>query len=413
MPLCRVTMSSRIASSLLLALASLSACSESHEAADNEIRIMFDLGPDLAADDAGTTSPLPAERAVGASCDGDEDCDTSDCITDFEDGYCSLDCADDDDVCPDGSVCIGLNRTQSFCLDACDPIAETRECRPGYGCALVGDGAGVCLPGCSDASDCPSGACDTSDGQGGACYSPDAVVGAACTDDVACPLGGFCFSEAFAGWPGGACVLPNCDAVAGVGCTEDSACLANGDSGICIRTCTAASDCREGYACVPVADGSSEKVCQAGCTADTQCTIAGHVCNVSLGTCAPPFDPSSLGGACSAFSGVGCEGGSCIGERGNGFPGGYCAYYGCDTEAADADDGCPSDGVCTLARDGETTYCLDGCTRNEDCRGGYACEPRIADRPESTGGCKPRCTSDTQCMSRNSTCNVTTGRCEQ
>lgn len=363
------------------------ACSSSKTAdmPDMGPGITFDAGPDLGGPDLGPdlAGPPPAGN-VGAPCEAAMDC-TGDaaCIPapDFPGGYCTIDCAAVD--CPTGSLCVPVDRTNTICLDECDPAAATRQCRAGYGCAETMFGA-ICVPGCTDDTDCPTDTqCDTSGGNGGSCYAPGASVGDACVDDTMCPAGGFCYAEDFAGWPGGACVQFGCDAASGSGCPADSTCIPGRRSGLCVADCMIDADCRTGYRCADNAALAGTKYC------------------------APILAASDIGQPCSGMAGVACAGGNCLREIDTGYPGSYCAQNGCTPGATGT--GCPGDTLCVV--DGTTNRCLDTCAAEADCRDGYACTPVDATEPTSPMYCKPACTLDAQCVNAGATCNLVTGLC--
>lgn len=390
--------------------AALSACSESHTGDEDAAIVLPDSGPI----DAGTDAPEPPS-GVGTACSADTDCTGGAdlCIEDPDfvpGGYCTASCVGGA-PCPDGSTCLQLSRTQAFCFQDCDPAAEMRECRPGYGCSSPGIGlpGSVCLGGCTDDSDCASGLeCDPRAGIAGACFDPGAAVGDACGADDDCPMGSACLTEAGNGWPGGACAGLGCDPVSNTGCTGDAQCLPSGfgGDGLCVDGCGTTADCRDGYECRGSATYPDRLVCQPGCTSDAACT-GGRVCNEALGTCSVAFDPGSLGGACSRFSG-GCDGGTCLDERTYGDPGGYCAYVGC---TVGDDSTCPTGGVCAPTASGDG-ICLRGCATSTDCRAAYRCDHVDPADDTSSSGCVPGCTGAAgECTSMMRTCNPGTGLC--
>jgi hypothetical protein len=228
----------------------------------------------------------------------------------------------------------------------------------------------------------------------------------------------FCNAEPFSGWPGGACIGPECDPDSGDGCPMGSVCLEAGmGGGVCARGCAMDSDCRAGYECTAQAAHPDRMFCGPACTEDSQCTGTSfggdpHVCNAGLGTCAVAFDDDRLGAECMGRRS--CPGGTCIREFDSGFPGAYCTYLGCMIGAPDAMDGCPADGVCIASgADMMTGLCLDGCTADTDCRDGYACRPSDAEDATSPTACLPACTSDDQCANEGFECNQGTGRCTE
>lgn len=396
-------------SSLVVLTAALAACNNSH-VGEPDSAIVFDL--DGAMLDGGVDAPVP-DSVIGDVCSGDAECGESGiCLSDpdlLPGGYCSQACAADL-PCPDGATCLTVGMGQSFCFLDCDPEATTRSCaREGYGCAsnFMVFPSPVCVGGCSDDTDCGGLSCDVGGGFYGAgtCFDPGSMVGDACTADTDCPSGGACISEAGSGWPSGSCAT-GCDFATNAGC-ETGSCINGGfGGGLCTTSCTTDGDCRDGYACRPVAGAPSRMYCAPACASDAECTVVGNVCNVGAGTCDVPFDAGNLGGTCRR-SGMGCEGGSCLSEFTTGFPSSYCAYVGCTLGGTD----CPGDGVCTAGAAG-ANFCLDGCTTGADCRAGYACRPSNAAEPTSATACVPACVDDSVCnTARGFSCNAGIGRC--
>lgn len=413
-------MNRRIPLLLTVGAGLLAACSSS-TTIEPDAGITFDasMPTDTGTPDADVDSAMPPTGDIGNPCSSDADC-TGSCVDALPGGYCTNVCRSDAD-CPGASSCIPVGRGQSICFANCDPAATERTCRAGYGCStsfrLPGN---VCYPGCADDSDCSgSSQCDpTGGGAGaGACFDPAASIGDACTDDAQCPASGFCLGEDFAGWPGGACIGFGCDPASGTGCADGSVCIpagGGGGGGACVEACTIDSDCRDSYSCGPSSDYPDRLFCQPGCRTDADCS-GGRVCNPTLGTCDVAFDSTEYGQPCSTVSGA-CRGGTCMTEFESGFPGSYCAYSGCDPSAADAGDGCPGDGVCSVIG-GEPT-CLDGCTNDSDCRTpDYACLPVDAAQPDRGSACTPSCTSDAACANDGTmgaplfSCNPGTGLC--
>ena len=398
----------------------LVACGESHPGGGMEdAQIVFDL--DGARIDGGPPDAGPS--TVGAACGLSGDCmgAANMCLADpvfLPGGYCTLDCAGGG-ACPTGSTCVMIGRAEAYCFQDCTPGATPRQCRAGYGCANDPMIPPVCLGGCSDDTDCPTGLnCDPSGGPtaSGACYDPASTYGEACAADANCPMGAACLTEADNNWPGGACVaIVGCDVAADSGCPAGTRCIPGGfrGTGICVESCAVASDCRSAYDCRAPATLPGRTVCMPACATDADCTVAGNVCNPSIGTCAPAFSSTLLGGACSRFMG-GCDGGTCLSENGSGYPGGSCSYRGC---TVGMDSTCPTGGSCMPTADG-INQCLEGCTSTADCSRaaeGYACRPvDWSGATSSSLACQPACTSDAQCtlaMFTGAVCNPGTGTC--
>lgn len=172
--------------------------------------------------------------------------------------------------------------------------------------------------------------------------------GAPCTSGRDCK-GGLCDTT----MPGGYC---STDCSTSGKCNGNAACLPTGDpsqSDICLASCSAATDCRKGYTCVLLPDGS--------------------------GLCAPA-GAGADGAACT--SGSDCQGGICVTEA-DGAPGGYCTTIGCTKTA------CHGDASCFLVGN-DDSMCLAACTEARDCRQGYVClsegNGKYCNLPPSTPG---------------------------
>lgn len=389
----------------LIALAGLVGCGESSTVEDASIRFDATPQPDLGPPDLGPVPPGP-----GAACSSDADCDDASCILDEEwrDGYCTSDCATNEDCGEDGT-CVASGGGSNLCLANCDPD-DPASCRPGYGCTTGTIGT-VCIPGCSSDADCEGGlecAVGSGDFGEGTCFDPDSAVGDECAEDDECPVGGFCLAEDFAGWPGGACITTDCDYASGMGCGEGAVCAEGNFGGLCLAGCETDDDCRDSYGCV--ADGTypDRMTCRPACTSDDACA-GSSVCNPALGTCDDPFSDGLLGEACGRGIGP-CTGGTCLREFDTGLPGAFCTYVGC-TLGPDADDGCPADGVC-VEGSGEN-LCFASCEDDDDCRAGYACRPVDEDDATRGMGCFAACENDSVCANDDFSCNVGTGLCTE
>ena len=172
-------------------------------------------------------------------------------------------------------------------------------------------------------------------------------------------------------------------------------------------------DCRDGYSCEPHTEFPDRRTCRPACTDNSQCS-GGRVCNPAVGSCDVPFDPDEYGQSCSTTRGA-CAGGTCLTEFESGFPGSYCIYQGCFPTMDDASDGCPGNGVCV--EDEDATFCLQGCSNEDDCRSGYECRPVDEENPDRGQGCFPACEQDRDCANDGSggspdfICNQGTGLC--
>ncbi len=415
---------SRTASLAILAMLLTAGCSDSYTASDagGDAAIRFDASrPEGATSDAQPDGGvvLPAPGDVGGACATESDCEGGICLGEdrgFTDGYCSAFCNGPDD-CPEGSVCVQVGRGTSICMDDCDPMAEPKRCRTGYGCAASPFlPEPVCMPGCEVDADCGTGKqCDPEGGfaSAGQCYDPSASVGGPCASEVDCPEENFCLGEGFGGAPGGLCIgVGGCDVGSDSGCPSDAHCLPVGRRGeaVCFDGCETDADCRPGYRCEAGERYPDRTVCLPGCTEDAQCSIEGYVCYRADGTCRPPFDPAEYGTACSGRHG-GCLGGTCLFEYDSGLPGSYCIYQGCDPTRPDAMDGCPGEGVCWRAEMDADPMCMAPCDEDADCREGYACRAVDPTRDDRGMACLPACTSDAQCANDDFTCDTSSGRC--
>jgi hypothetical protein len=399
--------------SILVLVVAFGGCEASHES-EPDAGITF-MAPDVGPPEADAGPPTIGDSVVGTPCVTDDDCMDEGAPACLDDpdfspaGYCTNYCVVGDDSCPDGSVCTQVNETTALCFVSCDPAAPA--CREGYGCAELAPSGPVCVGGCEENDDCGGSLACAADGGfwgEGSCYDPDANLGDSCNFSEECPADSFCLNERFTGWPGGACAAFGCAAGSDTGCPDGAHCVTDVFFGeaACIMGCETDTDCRDGYACVADSLYPDRLTCQGRCTADSQCTADGRVCNEALGRCDRVFDPMQLGTPC--MSRRSCRGGSCIGESTSGWPGTYCAYIGCTTGVPDAEDGCPGDGVCLDGADG-LGVCVDPCASDGTCsRPGYACQ--AASTSDGATACLPGCTDDSVC-SGGRTCDTDTGRC--
>jgi hypothetical protein len=92
-----------------------------------------------------------------------------------------------------------------------------------------------------------------------------------------------------------------------------------------------------------------------------------------------------------------------------GWPGGSCVQR-CAPGAADARSlgNCPGDNHCLSVED-LPERCLDGCTKDADCRPGYRCQDP-GDRFAGQLYCAPFCTSDDHCTGSR-LCDRASGKC--
>lgn len=241
-----------------------------------------------------TASSPTYKSCVGASAIGDSCTQDSECsalgtgaickrqttgladggeIFPYPNGYCTLDCAVDPDVCPTDSTCMPhgqftvsiYGETQAICMRRCDLTGvQTYQqlwarCDPGFTCVNLGDPIGsVC------ALSPPM---------------PEEITGTACTDDNQCgtavpPWRSLCIAETFelndggtapSGFTGGYCTaVCNRTAVANdpnSECEGEDLCIQDGSDrqlGICYTGCGAdggfgqPGQCRSNYTCTQV-----------------------------------------------------------------------------------------------------------------------------------------------------------------
>lgn len=242
----------------------------------------------------GGTCVEVGAKIVGLACQLDADCEdlgpgamcrtkTSSGYDTYSQGYCTLDCTQDTQVCPQGSTCVQVSpafgESPALCLDLCDGHSD--GCRsPGYACyALTSGTSNACW-----IDPLPQG-------------HPADKVGAACLVDPQCqnpPLDGFCLSGTgedggSSAWPGGYCTAP---------CLDDRHCSADGGAvclslgspvGACFQSCPAPgggqSSCRQGYLCqfifddgVPTDGGACAPDCrnEAGLCGMKTCNANGY-----------------------------------------------------------------------------------------------------------------------------------------
>ena len=117
---------------------------------------------------------------IGGSCQDDDECaDNGWCIPpySFSEGYCTADCANEDDsYCPENSRCVrrktGQGQNIDICLSSC---SSDEECRGGddfYIChARLTGKEGICFRTCRDDSDCMD--IDASCNEDGRCVPDD------------------------------------------------------------------------------------------------------------------------------------------------------------------------------------------------------------------------------------------------
>jgi hypothetical protein len=394
-----------------------------------------ELGPDLPP--ADTVAP----GEIGADCKLDADCKGEGTCFDWPGGYCTeLGCQSDDD-CPDGSGCLPLLENGTGCFDSC---VTTVDCRQGYGCKGIPNGAGgtasICYP--LGSEELPAGSpCE----QHGECAENMSCVhqgsGFQCTQ-VGCGLEIPCIEEYTCVWLGwvSAC-LPTCegdiDCGGGLICDdfdgmegkEVSACTTPSIGLPIGNLCFFDSECKSGYCHLMVLGKCSDS--GAPCASDEGCTQG--VCVV---------DPTAQRGVCSDFCSINdfCEEGFCV-FLGGASPvcvpscGGWndpcgpedlglsCIYgdplappasgkYACGQVIPGlGGSGCEGDLQCASGAcyrpEGEPGYCATSCGLGADCPFGSICKNK-----DQVWMCLKRCASDLDCPDK-FTCTSTTYSAEK
>jgi hypothetical protein len=192
-------------------------------------------------------SPL-ADSVVGRACTDDADCGRGRCAaqsplgTSFPGNYCTGRCLQDAE-CGAGGVCLvhAGSSDAGHCFARC--AADVDCARDGYRCRELGSGVDACYPAVDPL--------------------PDRGAGRACSADLDCgsgtarcavelPFRNFADYESIAA-PGGYCTQ-ECSLHSD--CGAGGSCVSHGtEGGLCLASCAAeASDCREGYACLPARD---------------------------------------------------------------------------------------------------------------------------------------------------------------
>ncbi len=189
---------------------------------------------------------------LGAGCLDSSDCAAGlGCLTGalgFPSGTCAPAC--NTTSCPARSVCADLRDTDAGVVACMLGCGTDDDCRQGYACCTAFPGGGACLP----AAYCPRTSLPASADLGDSC----AVGGTSCAASETCQ-GGLPF-------PNGACTA-QCVLGNAATCPANGRCIDTETGAWCLQTCTAASQCRSGYDCIPVAG------------------VNGNVCRASAGAC--------------------------------------------------------------------------------------------------------------------------------
>lgn len=308
-------------------------CADSCSAATPDCRPGYLCGDFDGGGEDGCWRAATGPGAIGATCTSGSDCAggfDGFCISEagngWDEGYCTLNCATDND-CGAGAHCGFIGQSgQGVCvLDCADSMACRGNGTAGYLCSDADeDGSNECAPGAT--------------GTG--------AVGASCGSAADCAGGvdGLCVTDA-QGFTGGYCSIQ---------CASDAECGTGShcaEFGLCVNTCVADTDCRgnDGYFCQNYdSDVSNTLECAPG----------------GVNTNAVPGDSCDDVRDCNGGASAVCA------PEDNGFVGGYC-LEGCDPADPNA---CPGDSFCfdfTDPNDPNASpffLCVDGCTADADCR---------------------------------------------
>ena len=257
----------------------------------------------------------------------------------------------------------------------CAGCCAAGACQAGTTSAACGSGGGTCSA-CTSGQTCQSGQC--------ASVSP---VADKCAADPDCGGSGYVCA---ANVPGGGYCTKDCAASA-TACPSNAACVGVSSTvKLCIKSCSANSDCRVEQLCFASANGG---LCLPRCTHDADCASAN--CNVASGICGA----SRVGNGCATDSDCGDKPAFCDVAA----TGGYCSLpCGGDPNTTAP---CPGGSNCASVGGGASA-CLKACTGNTDCRSGQLC----ADTGGGLLSCAPKCTSNLDCGAALK-CNVATGSC--
>lgn len=324
--------------------------------------------------------------AVGSACAEAGDCDKVEqavCLK-MPSGYCSAECAGGAFDCDEQSLCQQLGDQAFFCLDGCLTENGSGDCRDQYRCSARADAVnfdgreiGVCIPKCESDGDCGGGErCDT--GSGNCVARGEKRTGEGCSNNAQCN-GGLCLiNDTFRGG--------YCSARCGnqfAECENGSECTTLEGEAICLTSCDADADCREGegYKCRQVGvradqngDDRPVKICVPRCQSNAECGDGSH-CDANTGDCKEGVGaPNAIGEFCAANGD--CASGQCL--SGDRYLNGLCA--------ADCGGGCDDGTTCGATPDGQK--CLASCNADLDCRAGYIC---------AEGACAPPCANDSEC----------------
>jgi len=341
----------------------------------------------------------------GGPCVSDQDCGSSYAGKYCVDGACGP-CVSDSNCAgsPAGEYCIG---------GVCGPCTSASQCSAGEGC--VGGTCGPCESGvdCRSGEGCVRGAC------GPCANTPDCPPGEACMDTGGnlacgpCQTDYDCRGSHFDNFSAQVCVDGQC-----VACGPEAPCsdgLVCADGGC--RYCQP-GDCPVGQTCDPTTQRCGS------CSQNSDCT-AGEAC---------------VGGACGPCAtavqcdpGEGCVDGACgpctaDADCASGYT---CVDPGSDGAECVQGGGCQTVEDCSPAQDCVEGTCQDPapCDVDSDCAEGKICFRWPHWWAPSAGECRtpcalatlrssdcghgnpPSCTSDSDCRSRHTWCDLDTNTC--
>lgn len=194
----------------------------------------------------------PDDGATGAVCEAPEDCfpDVEEgallgeamCLDRVDDGYCTHECTADEDCCaaegecPDdfSQVCSPFESSGlMLCFLSCE--AEDIEAAEDGGDPFDDDSE-FCQRGAGSDFMCRSSGGGSENRK--VCVPGDCSVGEDCGEDEDCEAGLVCVTD----YKGGYCAETGC--AADTDCPADSVCVDDGGTdNLCMKTCSAASDC--------------------------------------------------------------------------------------------------------------------------------------------------------------------------
>lgn len=295
--------------------------------------------PDVAPDVPTFELPPDAggKKVVGAACADDVDCLGGLQCFSWPKGYCSMtNCTETGTPCPGASQCWqGDTVMPKICVSTCEGDSDCRK-TDGYGCKRLstqfgGIDANVCAPsgtngpgmGCAKALDCSGSNTCLTDMNGGYCAR------------IGCGLGDPCDA-------GTACVLRN-------------------GKFMCMKTCTADTDCA-------IATKQQRK-----------CVTKSDVTKKAVQICSDSAKSSPVGSACVAD--LDCDSKFC-----SIYAKGTCAVGGalCLTDGQ-----CGPSGPCNLDPSQEKGICSATCGTSTNCPTGGLCIALTGDA--GSGSCEPKC----------------------